>query len=104
MSATMTAAELQIPESLSCEGVSREDLVWGINWIYRTARESMVRAHDQMRAQGSRNGITMGDFDEYRKVLTMLLIGLTDEHEKELEALQEVHKAALRIPQKWGAA
>ena len=46
----------------------------------------------------------MGDFEENRKLLTMLLIGLTDEHEKELEALQEVHKAALRIPQKWGAA
>ena len=104
MSATMTAADLQIPESLSFEEVSREDLVWGINWIYRRARERMVRAHEQMHAQGSRNAITMGDFEENRKLLTMLLIGLTDEHKKELEALQEIHRAALRIPQKWGAA
>ena len=95
----MSAAEPYIPESLSCEGYSREDLIWGINWVYRHARESMLKAHADMRAKGSRNNSSMGDFGEYRKVLTMLLIGLTDEHEKELDALSDLHRDALRIPQ-----
>ena len=104
MSATMTAAEPNIPESLSCEGETREDLIFGINWVYNKARESMVQAHADMRARGSRNDITMGDFEQYRKVLTMLLIGLTDEYEKELDSLQDLHRDALRIPKKWGVA